>query len=366
MRRLFTTLTIAFTFSFSHTKAQTSWTDRLYVEGNYHYGFILPTVKYIDYFINEHISGYQINIGLLSDGQKRWQQDYNYPRSGFGFFHSNLGNSELYGSQSALFFYIDRYYFRQNSRFNLGNRLEYGISYVNRIYDLDKNPLNTVLSSHLNVYLNYSIEALIRINSLLQLKLGLGISHISNGRFYEPNKGLNFLTTFAGLQYSLNDPNKYLTHNNLEREDTTKHKFVFTLSGAEKQLYRKMDNRYGVVALSSEYGYRIYRNGFLGLALNTYYDPSLTKEIELRGRATKSSDKLRISLNLSYEMQLGRFSYIFQPGIYLKDNYKEDGIISNRLGLRYALNQHWMTGITVKAHWVAIADFIEWGIGYKL
>ncbi len=366
MRHLLSTLAILLSFSFLQCKAQSSWTDRLYVEGNYHYGYILPAVKYIEYFVNEHVSGYQINVGILSNGQKKWQQDYNYPRTGFGFIHTNLGNSEIYGNQSALFFYIDRYYFKQNSRFNLGNRLEYGISYVSRIYDSEKNPLNTVLSSHLNVYLNYSLEALIRISPLLQLKLGLGLSHISNGRFYEPNKGLNFITTFAGLQYSLNDPNKYINHNDLERDDTTKHRFVFTVNGGEKQIYRKMGNRYGVIGLSTEYGYRIYRNGFLGLALNTYYDPSLIKEIELRGKPTKSSDKLRISLNLSYEMLLGRFSYIFQPGVYLKDDYKEDGKISNRIGLRYTLDQHWMAGVTVKAHWVAIADFIEWGISYKL
>ena len=42
-----------------------------------------------------------------------------------------------------------------------------------------------------------------------------------------------------------------------------------------------------------------------------------------------------------------------------------DGVISNRLGFRYQLNSHLLACVTIKAHWLAIADFIECGIGYQ-
>jgi hypothetical protein len=96
-----------------------------------------------------------------------------------------------------------------------------------------------------------------------------------------------------------------------------------------------------------------------------YDDPSLKKEIEMEGDTAKKGDNIRIALNLSYELKMGRFSYVFQPGFYLRNSYKKPGTISNKISLRYQWNHHWLTGITIKAHWLAIADFIEWGVGYR-
>ena len=351
--------------NFANVFSQSSWTDRLYVESDYHIGYNIPTVKPIEYFITEHITGYQINIGLLSDGQKKWQHDYNYPRMGFGFYHSGLGNPDIFGDVNALYFYVDRYFFKQSSRFNIGNRLEYGLGYVSRVNNLQTNPFNTAISSHINVYLNYSLDAIVRITPLLQIKIGMGFSHLSNGRFYEPNKGLNFITTFAGLQYSLNDQVKYTAQNDVKEEDLSKNKFIITLGGGEKQIYRKRSDRYMVTALSTEYSRKVFANGYIGLAVNAYYDSSLGKELEYKGETSTNADKLRISLNISYEIQMGRFSYIFQPGYYLKNSFRIKNDMTNRLGLRYALTNHWLTSVTVKAHWLSVADFVEWGIGYR-
>jgi len=104
----------------------------------------------------------------------------------------------------------------------------------------------------------------------------------------------------------------------------------------------------------------------VGLALNTYYDSSLKKELELDSTKASKGDLIRVSLNLSYELKMGKVSYIVQPGIYLKNAYTIPGSISNRIGVRYQINRHLLAAITIKAHWVAIADFIEWGVGYKI
>ena len=74
---------------------------------------------------------------------------------------------------------------------------------------------------------------------------------------------------------------------------------------------------------------------------------------------------IRISINLSYELKMGRISYVFQPGFYLKNAYVKTGMISNRIGLRYQINDRLLAAVTIKAHWISVADFIEWGIGYR-
>lgn len=366
MKRIFSIFFLLMCFS-AWGWSQFTWKDRLYVEANYHYGFLIPSVKSIEYFITDHIDGYQLNIGLLSNGRKQWQLDYNYPRMGFGFYHSGLGNNAIYGKVNALFFYVDRNFLPLHYKFNISNRLEYGLGYVTKVNDLETNPFNIAISSHINVFLRYSVQLLYQITPLVEVNANVGFSHLSNGRFYEPNKGLNFITSSVGLHYSLQNPKTCIVpqvddEKNLMRNN----KVVFTFGAGEKQLFRKQTDRYAVAALSAEYSHRLFSNGFVGLALNTYYDKSVRKEMEYAGNTSSPNDSWRVSLNLLYEVEMGRFSYLFQPGIYLKNSFKEEKNISNRLCVRYALTNHWLASVAVKAHWVSIADFVEWGVAYKL
>lgn len=343
-----------------------SFKDRLCFEADANYGFVMPHLKSIAYFVDEHIKGYQFNVGILTNGEKKWHNYYNYPRLGIGFYHSNLGNSQIYGHVSALYGYFDRYFFKLNSRFNLGNRLAFGIGYINKKFDLQDNYFDLAIGSHVNVYINYGLEGLVRISPLVQMKLGLGMTHVSNGRFKEPNQGLNMITSFVGVQYSLNDPYKYITNESKETDEPGRNQLILMGSAGEKQISRKYTYTYWPTSLSAEYARKISRTSWVGLAISTYLDPSLKKEIEMEGDTAKNGDNIRIALNFSYELKMGRFSYIFQPGFYLKNSYTKPGTISNKIGLRYQLNRRWLTGITIKAHWLAIADFIEWGIGYRL
>jgi hypothetical protein len=342
-----------------------TWKDRLYFEGELHYGFVMPHIKPIAYFITDHVRGYQFNIGLIANGSKKWHKYYNYPRYGLGFYHSGLGNDNIYGNVSALFGYFDRYFFRLNSRFNLGNRISFGVSYVNKKYDLRDNYFDVAIGSKINVYISYCLEGLIRVSPLVDAKFGLGMTHVSNGRFQEPNKGLNLITSFAGIQYSLKDPSLSLLTESNDTEEPGKNQWMVMGAFGNKQISRKYNYTFLPIALSTEYARKISRTSFLGLAFTTYYDPSLKKEIELEGDTAGVGDNIRISLNLSYELKMGRFSYVFQPGFYLKNSYTKPGTINNRIGLRYQLGHHLLAGVTIKAHWFAIADFIEWGIGYR-
>jgi len=344
---------------------QPSFKDRLYFEADAHYGFVMPHISSIAYFIDEHVKGYQFNIGILTNGEKKWQTYYNYPRLGIGFYHSGLGNNDVYGQVNALYGYLDRRFFGVNRRFNLGNRLAFGVGYINKKFDLRDNYFDMAIGSHVNVYINYSLEGLVSVSPQMQLKLGLGMTHVSNGRFKEPNKGLNLITSFIGVQYSLSDPTKLILTEPKENDEPGHNQLIVMGGIGEKQISRKFDYSYWPTALSVEYAHKISRTSWVGLSLTTYFDPSLKKEIEMEGDTAKSSSNIRIALNLSYELKMGRFSYVFQPGIYLKNAYAKPGSITNRIGLRYQVTHHWLTGITIKAHWFAIADFIEFGVGYR-
>jgi hypothetical protein len=365
----FLKILIAITISQIYTNtlyAQTSPGKYIYIETNLYYGFVVPHHDFISYFIEDHVKGYQVNIGLHTSGNKKWQQYYNYPNIGIGFYHSGLGNNEIFGQMSAVFTYVERFFLKPHRTFNIGNRIAYGISYINKRYDINNNNFDMAIGSHLNVYLNYSAEGTWKITPQLTFKLGVGLIHTSNGSFHLPNKGLNLVTSFVGLQYSF-QPISRIQPVNLreEEEEEGKNQFMIMFETGHKQIEITSTKTANPIALSAEYGRKIVRTGWIGSSINLYYDPSIQKKMEWAGGTVTKWNNLRLSLNLSYELRMGKLGYIFQPGIYLINKYTVTGVINNRLGLRYHINPHLVTSVTIKAHWFAIADFVEFGIGYR-
>ncbi|NOU17698.1 MAG: hypothetical protein HOO91_09075 [Bacteroidales bacterium] len=341
---------------------------QLYIEGLYHYGFVAPHHDYMAYFINEHVQGFQINLGISTIGNKYWNKYYNYPRIGIGYYHSGLGNRYIYGLLNAGYLYVDRSFFNLSNRFNLGNRISFGLGHISKRFDLYSNNYNTVIGSKLNVFIQYNIEGAVKITPLVQMKMGLSLIHSSNGSIHEPNIGFNVVTSSIGLQYSLTNQVYNIKKESPISLDSSKIQFIASVAFGWKSISRFHSYEYPVYAISCEYSKKISSTGWLGLAITGYLDRSIKKEFEIQlvpDSTFKSSDYYSIALNPSYEMKMGRLSFLFQPGVYLKHSVKEYGLITNRIGLRYNFRNNIAVGIAIKTHWLAKADIVEWSIGYR-
>ncbi|RPH33526.1 MAG: hypothetical protein EHM93_04390 [Bacteroidales bacterium] len=341
---------------------------QLYFEGLSHYGFVAPHHNYMAYFINEHVQGFQINAGIFTVGNKYWNQSYNYPRIGLGYYHSGLGNRKIYGQLDAFYLYVDRAFLNLNNRFNFGNRISFGLGHISKKFDLYSNNYNIAIGSNLNVFLQYNFEGTVRLTSSMQMKAGVSLIHSSNGSIKEPNMGFNIVTSFVGLQYSLTDQRNCISKDQKTNPDTSKNQLIASIAYGWKSISRFHSYEYPVYALSLEYSRKISKSGWLGMALTGYLDRSIKKEFEIPiipDTTFKSSDYYSFALNPSYEMRMGKLAFLFQPGIYLKYSVKDYGLITNRIGLRYYFRKQWIAGVSVKAHWLAKADFVEWNIGYR-
>lgn len=71
------------------------------------------------------------------------------------------------------------------------------------------------------------------------------------------------------------------------------------------------------------------------------------------------------ALKAAYELTLGNFSLPLEMGAYLYTKYLGNGYIYDRIGIRYYAGKHFIANLTLLTHF-ARADFIEWGLGYKL
>lgn len=344
-----------------------SWKERIYFEGIPHYGYVIPHHDFIAYFIDEHIKGYEFTIGLHTPGNQKWQRTFNYPNVGIGFYHSGLGNQEVFGKINALYYYVERLYRNQDRRFNFGNKFSIGMAYVTKRHDIIEDNYNMAIGSNFNVYLHYSIEATYRLTEHVTAKIGAGLTHTSNGNYREPNKGLNLITGTASLQYNLYayhpDKNKIWVDNTT---DQPVNQFIINGGFGRKQNSMLNNTIYTPIFLSMEYEHRVNESVWLGPAICVYRDNSINKDLELVGdSAVDENTKIRISTHLSAEINMGKMSFVFQPGVYIKNSYTKIRIISNRLGCRYALTDHILGSVMIKAHWPAIADFVEWGICYR-
>ncbi|NJO91703.1 MAG: hypothetical protein HC831_24115 [Chloroflexia bacterium] len=86
--------------------------NRIVMESNYHYGFLMPHSDYMSYFVQKHVQSFQFQLGLRTDGKKDWHYSYNFPILGLGYVYSGLGNNNVYGNMHALYLYTDRLLFQ--------------------------------------------------------------------------------------------------------------------------------------------------------------------------------------------------------------------------------------------------------------
>ena len=66
-------------------------------------------------------------------------------------------------------------------------------------YDKEKNPLNMVVGSNTNAYINLGFLLNWQISSNTNLRGGVGVTHYSNGNTSYPNSGVNTIRASVGV-----------------------------------------------------------------------------------------------------------------------------------------------------------------------
>ena len=184
------------------TYAQDSFTDNLNGMINFHSGYNLPEYSFLSSITDDYIHSLDICLFKETVGEKKWEQLYNYPSYGISFFYSTLGNDEVFGRELSATYFSKMYFFSKN-RFRLFNRTGIGLNYVNRKFDLQNNYLNVAVGSKINIHFNFRVGANYRLSDKLGVNTGLSFNHFSNANSAEPNLGINYLTGYGGLNYSL-------------------------------------------------------------------------------------------------------------------------------------------------------------------
>lgn len=335
-------------------------------------------------------SGFQsleLRIGTQSTGRQTWQQLHNYPQYGLGFYTGDMGNESadtLIGKPSAIFFYfgapIARFW-----RFTFNTDISVGLSYDFNPYDPVENPTQDVIGSSVNLYFNLSMLLYYKLSERLDLSLSAGLTHFSNGRTYTPQKGINTMGLGIGLKYNMNPIKNYTKAVDPDYKPAIRPEFIVSekpvfkghhelqFMGAvgtvltERPLGEEKGIRYMTSSVSADWAYQFARKMNAGLGVDIFYDGSLVETYpDWENSDISTIAKMSFGAHLGFQYQIERFSFIYNLGFYLYKESPARGGFYMRAGGRIQLTDNLYAHLCLKTMNGGIADWIEWGLAYRL
>ncbi|MDQ3051052.1 MAG: acyloxyacyl hydrolase [Bacteroidota bacterium] len=356
-------VTILFLQLFTVARSQDSTARRLGVSLGLHYGFLVAHRPLIIPLQQGHIRGLESNFKIRPDGSKNWHHTYGFPEMGISLSVWDLGNQNQLGKAVTLMPYLD-FPLARGRHTSLELKFGWGLGYVEKIFDADKNYKNVALGSHLNYGLKLQPRIKVRINDHLGFNGGLSITHFSNGSMATPNLGLNLLTVTGGFIYKIGE--KQLLRKKMVASFEKSSRLTFFGAASLKQVYPADGKNYYAVTVSGNHSWQLSPKSAIGFGGDVFYDSSINQKLEERNLVLKNSlQALRAGLHGSYELVIDDLSVIINMGGYLYTKLHNDGSIYHRIGLRYRLSEKLFVLMHLKSHW-GKADYVEWGLGYRM
>lgn len=327
----------------------------------YHYGITMPLHESVGYLITDNARIFELNFCKSFNPDKTLAQIYNYPMYGFGFNRNYIGNEHVFGNANSLYAFVNLP-LHKRKRFLINVKIAGGLGYFTKYYSKD-NYLNIVIGSALNAYINFNLDARFQITKKLKFVSGFGYHHYSNGKIRLPNLGINTVTAFTGIHYSITS----VSVNNIQPLKTHKkaNEITTVVSIGSKVISVNDGKKYFASSVFTEWNRYVSPKYKAGFGCDLIYDRSISPEIEkLHDEKAENKELFRSGIHVSQALIMGNLSMYVHVGYYvgLKDAVNNSPIY-DRLGMQYRLKEKYLINVSINAHF-SKAEFIEWGIGY--
>jgi len=321
------------------------------LETKLHYGTILPHYSFLNYLVEEPQKSIEIQLRKASDYTTISSSLFRFPSYGIGYTHTFLGNSEKLGSASLLFAVLDIPIIN-TARWALLYQCNFGAAYIYK--PLSKSIFNIAMSSPFNFFVGLDLQVAYRFTHNQTCKLGVEMSHISNGKIHTPNLGLNSLTFSAAYQYSFTPMCKERVYYNRRTLAAPMLYSAFVSGGVKTDEYLN-----STLFPTSSFVFEIqkliwYTYGFT-IGVDMFYDAS-------KALHTNKQTAFSAGIHTGVEVYYMPFSFLMHIGMYTFHAHAEHQFF-NRIALRYHAKQSYCIQLGLKAH-VTTADFLEIGVGY--
>jgi hypothetical protein len=332
-----------------------------WVTADFHYGIIPPIYsEAMNYLIKAHIPALELDYVHKPEELSGMERDYRDAETGVAFYYAWLGNpselGNLMGAYPFISFHLKRCY---HEGFYI--RTGIGLAYLPVTFNRLSNHKDNFIGTHLNTLFDFRLTRHFYLCNNLRIEAGIELTHSSNGSFKTPDLGVNLLTASTGISFC-NAPK--WTHIKKDTGTIPKKDWVnvFILAGGVSQVEPPDGVYYPVATFTYSLYKNLNRKNRIGGGLDIFYNNA---NIERLGENILPIENTQVGIKGTYEMRISQLSLPFEMGVYLYSRYQGNGIVYDRIGLRYYTKYHIIYNLTLLSHF-AKSDFVEWGIGYKL
>ena len=342
-----------------------------YLQLNYHSGKIWTRSEYLKEAAVDPFKALELRFGFQSLGKKFWQQYHKYPKYGFGMHYSDVVKNPAdttMGNPFSLFGFFSGPWARWG-RFTLATDISVGLSYMDRIHDPVTNPYNDVIASHINLYFDLNMNLGFSISKRMDLYAGYGLTHYSNGRIRQPQKGLNLWGWTAGMSYLLKEPvEAFIYQEPPEFFSSESIQLMYAVGVAEEvfpDTYEKVS--YFTSSFTADYAYQFNPKTAVTVGLDVLYDASLGIAIPgVPSDEVTAWQKTYLASHMGFQYIINRFRFLFNLGTYFRLHSYDRGFAFARAGGRIQITDPLSVHICIKTKQGIRADWIEWGAAYSL
>lgn len=299
----------------------------------------------------------EVTYYFHTSGSKKWHKAYNYPTIGGTLFFGSVGNNELLGRFSGLYGFAELPMLKVK-KFEWNFKLGCGVGYAGKTFDGTLNPKENAISSHINAQICVGTKAIYRFEKNA-VALGLDITHFSNASFKVPNYGINL--PYLSLGYARTLITTKPTNTDVSSVPLKRFLFGGQAIISAKQLLLVGGKRYPVYGLYAYSRYFFSQKAGIELGLDAI-SKQILMSYEPLVRKTQGSI-IQLGIYAGYLVPFDHFHFVFGMGAYIRDVYKTDAPVYNRIGFRYQFTNGLQANFTLKTHF-ARADYFEVGLGY--
>lgn len=337
--------------------------QNIFVEYKQFYGTVMDHRQTLGWLVRDNLHATQISVLQQTKGNRYWHQLFGYPEVGVGLYFINLRNPEHLGYIFGAY-PMAQWRISGNERSRLSFNLGVGLGYISKPFDEKENYQFVSLGSHVNGLYNLSFAYHIWLTQKFGLIADAGVTHLSNATMKSPNLGLNILSVRMGLRYKITSETSFQTLQ-LPNHENRIALYIFGALGS-RQLQAPGGINYWVSSILVQARKSFTHKHAMVAGLDWFYDGSVQPRLEEQGYTYKNAfSNTYGGLHVGYALSMGKLVINLQQGVFLYSYFKQPGPVYQRLGLQYFLTEKLIANITFKTYF-AYAEFIEWGVGYRL
>lgn len=323
-------------------------------------GGLVPHHKFMRYFIQKNVTEVNIIAAFSSSKNKQWQQQWNYPQIGFGFYYSTSVNQNIYGNPFASYLYSEFGLF-QNKLFKFSSEIDIGAAYLTKKFDYQNNYLNLVIGSSINIFASINFKTILKYGKS-EFFANLGLTHYSNGGTKEPNLGLNILAISLGYKYK----NIKTFTPQYACKPTKKSKDIYFIGSIfyRSTVHSISNPPMPIFTFTADFGFKNNGKWRYSTGIDYLYDGAAVFFYE-----NSISDNQKpflfssLGTHIAASALFGNVEFTFQQIFYI---YQKYDFFKNcqRFGFRAFVWKKYIFNLTLSTHF-SQALFIEAGFGYK-